>query len=188
MLDHDGVVKRGIRKRPIKEFARADLPEHIPTLAQLLDQCGVGYELSLDVKDPEAAAVICDVVRNQNDDMLQRTWLCEPDFERCLEWRPQFPDVKILNSTRLDRLTEGPERRAASLWHHGVDGINMHRTDWNGGLVALFHRFERIAFGWDLQYDHQLRNGLRMGLDGVFSDHVNIMQEIFEEEIGGAMP
>ena len=71
------------------------------------------------------------------------------------------------------------------LAHHGIDGINMHRSDWNGGLVALFHRFERIAFGWDMQHDHQLRDGLRMGLDAVYSDHVEIMHEAFVAEIGG---
>ena len=32
VLDHDGVVKKGLRKRPISEFERAELPEHIPTL------------------------------------------------------------------------------------------------------------------------------------------------------------
>jgi glycerophosphoryl diester phosphodiesterase len=188
VLDHDGVAKRGLRRRPIREFLRDDLPEHIPTLSELLEHCGTNYELSLDVKDPAVATTICDVIRDHDEGLLERTWLCDPSFERCLEWRPILPDVKLLNSTRLERLKEGPERRAASLAHHGIDGINMHRTDWNGGLVALFHRFDLMAFGWDMQYDHQLRTGLRMGLDAVFSDHVDIMQEVFTEEIGGAIP
>jgi glycerophosphoryl diester phosphodiesterase len=120
--------------------------------------------------------------------MLPRTWLCDPDFERCVAHRSALPDVKILNSTRLGRLKEGPERRAASLSHHGIDGVNMHRTDWNGGLVALFHRFNLSAFSWDLQFDDHLETAFRMGLDAVFSDHVDIMMDAFQKQIGGPIP
>jgi len=49
----------------------------------------------------------------------------------------------------------------------------MHHTDWNGGLVTLAHRFDRFALGWDMQHDHVLDAGLRMGMDGVFSDWVD---------------
>ena len=188
VLDHDGVVKRGLRKKPISGGLRDDLPEHIPTLAELLETCGINYELSLDVKDPDAASAIVDVVREHDPGMLARTWLCEPSFDRCLHYRPLFPEVKILNSTRLDRLREGPERRAASLNHHGIDGVNLHRTDWNGGLVSLFHRFELVAFGWDLQYDHKLQTAFRMGLDAVYSDHTDIMMDSFRQEVGGYLP
>ena len=58
-------------------------------------------------------------------------------------------------------------------------------TDWNGGLVSLFHRFDRLAFCWDLQHEHQLRDAFRMGVDAVYSDHVDLMQEVFASEIGG---
>ena len=77
------------------------------------------------------------------------------------------PRVRLVHSTRLARLTDGPERAAAVIADAGIDAVNLHYTDWNGGLVALFHRFERIAFGWDLQYDHVLHPAVRMGLDGV---------------------
>ncbi|NND75871.1 MAG: glycerophosphodiester phosphodiesterase [Ilumatobacter sp.] len=185
VLDHDGVVRSGLRKRPIGAVRRGDLPEHIPSLAELLERCGTSYELSLDVKDPAAAEVVRAVIAEHDETMLPRTWLCHPDLERCAEWRESYTEVKVLNSTRLSHLREGPERRAASLAHHGIDGINMHRSDWSGGLVALFHRFERLAFGWDMQFDHQLRTALRMGLDAVYSDHVDIMQEALEEQAGG---
>jgi len=46
----------------------------------------------------------------------------------------------------------------------------MHHSDWSGGLVALFHRFERVAFGWDTQETHVIDNALRMGLDAVYCD------------------
>jgi len=185
VLDHDGVVKRGLRRHPIKTIERADLPAHIPTLDELFDACGTDYDLSLDLKDPDAGETVCGVVRNRDPSLLGRTWLCDEDFERCLELRSKLPDIKLVNTTRVPKMTEGPERRAAAAAAAGLDAINMHRTEWNGGLVALFHRFELYAFGWDMQMHHQLQSAFRMGLDAVYSDHVDLMQDLFAEEVGG---
>jgi glycerophosphoryl diester phosphodiesterase len=90
----------------------------------------------------------------------------------------------LVESTKLSRIKEGPERRAATLREQGIDAINLHHTDWNGGMVALFHRFERATFGWDMQEPHILQAGLRMGLDGVYSDWVDRMIEVYRAEIG----
>ena len=59
----------------------------------------------------------------------------------------------------------------------------MHHSDWSGGLTTLLHRFDRLAFGWDMQFDQVLDNGFRMGLDGVYSDHVDRMMDSFVREI-----
>jgi glycerophosphoryl diester phosphodiesterase len=57
----------------------------------------------------------------------------------------------------------------------------MRFDDWNGGLVTLAHRFSRFAFGWNLQQPHEIRTGLRMGLDGIFSDYVDRMVDAATE-------
>ena len=188
VLDHDGVVKTGLRKRPISDFERTELPEHIPTLQELLDACGTDCSLSLDLKDPEAATAIVEVVAAADRSLLERTWLCEPSLDRVIELREIFGDtpIRLLQTTRLERIKGTPERRAEYLKRHGVDGINLHRTDWNGGLVALFHRFGLHAFGWDMQHEHELRDGLRMGLDAVYSDRVDVMTDAFRAEIGSS--
>src|SRR5260370_21249951 len=54
VLDHDGVVKTGLRTRPISAVSTAGLPSHIPTLASLYETCGTDYAFSLDVKDEAA--------------------------------------------------------------------------------------------------------------------------------------
>lgn len=187
VLDHDGVVKKGVRKRPISEFERADLPAHIPSLFELLERCGSGYSLSLDLKDPESAPAIVEVISRFDASMLEQTWLCEPGLNRVIELRELFGDtpIRLLQTTRLERIKGTSERRAEYLARHRIDGINLHRTDWNGGLVALFHRFGLHAFGWDMQQEHELRDGLRMGLDAVYSDRVDVMTDAFREEIGG---
>ena len=66
----------------------------------------------------------------------------------------------------------------------GIDAINMHQSDWTGGLTTLFHRFDRYALSWDLQHERVLHDGFRMGVDGVFSDWVDRMMEAFRAEIG----
>ena len=184
VLDHDGVVGTRLRRRPIAEVPRHALPSHIPSLAELLEACGTDFELSLDICDPQAAAPVVATVRAIDDSMLPRVWLCDPDLERLAAWRAGLAEVKLVNSTRLTKLKEGPERRAARLAELGIDAMNMHHSDWNGGLVALFHRFGRLALGWDMQFEHVLRPAIRMGLDGVFGDHVDVMVQAFLDEVG----
>lgn len=185
VLDHDGEIRTGrLRKRPISEFRRDELPDHIPALTDLFDACGTGYHLSLDLKDAESGVAVIETVRARAPELLPRLWLCDSEIDRLARLRPVDDAVKLVDSTRLHRVDEGPERRAARLADVGIDGINMRKADWNGGLVALFHRFDRTAFSWDLQHDHELRPALRMGIDAVYSDHVDRMRTAFDDEIG----
>ncbi len=186
VLDHDGVVGKGrIRKRRIADTDRSDLPDWIPSVEDLLVEVGDGYHLSLDIKDPAAAIPTAEVIRAHGDGLAERTWFCDPDDERLIGLRSQLPDVRLVHSTRLNKLARTPEQHAARLASAGLDGMNMHRTDWSGGLVVLFHRFEVFAFGWDLQHEHHLENGLRMGLDAIYSDHVDVMMDVHGREVGG---
>src|SRR3954454_16696370 len=58
VLDHDGIVGGRVRRRGIGSVARADLPPHIPTLAELYDTWGASFELSLDVKGGAAGGEV----------------------------------------------------------------------------------------------------------------------------------
>lgn len=176
VLDHDGVIRTGLRRRPIAGVERRHLPSHIPTLEDLYASCGTALEVSLDVKDPAAAPTVIDVARTAGD-ALPRLWLCHPDWEVVAAWRGLSDEVRLVDSTRLSRIREGPERRAARLADLGVDAVNLHHTDWTGGLTTLFHRFNRYTLAWDLQHEHVLRRVLRMGVDAVYSDHVDRMME-----------
>jgi glycerophosphoryl diester phosphodiesterase len=178
VLDHDGVVKAGLRRRAIADVQRDALPSYVPALADLYDRCGHEFELSLDVKDAAAAETVVQVAREAGGaDALGRLWLCHPDWKQVLRWRPLDRDLKLVDSTRIRRIKEGPERRAADLAAAGVDAVNMHASDWTGGLSALFHRFELFCFGWDAQVPRVLAELLGLGLDGVYSDHVDRMMD-----------
>jgi glycerophosphoryl diester phosphodiesterase len=154
---------------------RADLPAHIPTLEDLYAACGTDVQLSLDVKDPAAFDRVVAVARAAGGEALGNLWLCHHRWQQVVEWRGRDRTVRLVDSTRLDRIKEGPERRAATLASKGIDAVNMHHLDWTGGLTTLFHRFGVLAFGWDAQSPRVLSELIDAGIDGVYSDHVDRM-------------
>jgi len=171
VLDHDGIVGGAFRKRPIAEVNRDDLPEHIPSLSELYDHVGTDFELSLDVKDPAAFDAVVAVAATRGVD--DRLWLCHPEVDLLAEWRNRADTVRLVNSTRVAAMKDGPERRAAQLRDAGINAVNLHHGEWSAGTVALFHRFGRCAFGWDAQHVRVVTTLLQAGCDGVFSDHVD---------------
>ena len=174
VLDHDGLVRAGLRRRRFADIPRAALPDHVVALEELYQAGGTGFELSLDLKDVRAAeAVLATATRFPG--AVGRLWLCHPDAGQVAGWRALSPEVRLVNSTRRRHMKEGPERRAATLAEAGVDAVNLHHTDWTGGFTTLFHRFELLALAWDCQHPPVLSAVLRMGVDGVYSDHVDRM-------------
>ena len=175
VLDHDGVVRQGIRKRPIAGCDRRDLPPHIPTLEELYATVGTHLEISLDVKDPAAFERTVAVARAAGGGAVERLWLCHHRWEQVAAWRAACSDVRLVDSTFLGRMSDGPEQRAAALARSGVDAVNLHHSEWTGGLTSLFHRFEVLCFGWDAQHERILDGLLDAGIDAVYSDHVDRM-------------
>jgi glycerophosphoryl diester phosphodiesterase len=187
VLDHDGIVKTGLRKRQIAEMTRAQLPSHIPTLSELFERCGDKFHLSLDVKDLAAGPTVIATVREAAPNLLPRLWLCQTTWETLVPLRALSDDVKLVESTRLSKFKDSTERRAATLREHGIDAINLHNSDWSGGMVALFHRFGRYTLSWDLQFERVISEHLRMGMDGIFSDWVDRMMDAYAQEVGTAL-
>ena len=175
VLDHDGVVRQGLRKRPIAELPHAELPPHIPTLEALYEAVGTSLELSLDVKDSAAFDAVLAVATRAGDGALSRLWLCHHRTEQVVAWRARSSEVRLVDSTFLGLMADGPERRAADLADAGVDAVNLHHSEWTGGLAALFHRFGIRCFGWDAQHERILDGLLDAGIDAVYSDHVDRM-------------
>jgi glycerophosphoryl diester phosphodiesterase len=175
VLDHDGRVGRRPRRQPIGSVLRVKLPAHVPTLTDLFEAVGTDFELSLDVNDPAAADAAVAAAREADPTLVSRLWLCHPDPETLAGWRRRWPDVRLVASTRLRYLRNGPERFAADLQRDGIDAVNLHHSEWTGGLATLFHRFDILAFGWDAQFERLVATLLDAGLDAVYSDHVDRM-------------
>ncbi len=177
VLDHDGRVGSRLRRRTIGEVERSGLPAHVPTLSELYGECGTDFELSLDIKAQDAAEATMAVARAAGDGAADRLWMCHPDLDVLTHWRSLWPTVHLVDSTRLKYMRHGPERRAAQLAEARIDAVNLHHSDWSAGLTTLFHRFGRLAFGWDAQHERVLRDLVRMGVDGIYSDHVDRLVE-----------
>jgi len=175
VLDHDGVHRR-FPRRLIADVERNRLRSHIPTLAEFYAEVGIGMPLSIDVKDTAAFETLLAVARDH--DAATELWVCHPDFELLVRWRAIAPEIHLVNSTSLTDMVAGPERRAADLAGEGIDAVNLRRDEWSGGLTTLFHRFGVRAFGWDAQHVHQLTSLVDMGIDGVYSDHVERMVQV----------
>lgn len=168
VLDHDGIVKGRVRNKPISSFDRDELPDWIPSLADMYLRCGSQLHVSLDIKDVNSMDAVVRTMNTHGNPA--KTWLCHPDLTFLEQWIGRVGGANLVHSTRLKALSKGPERHAATLRDLGISTVNMPFPDWNGGLVALFHRFNIFCFGWNLQYPEVLTTGLRMGLDGIFSD------------------
>lgn len=187
VLDHDGVVRRRVRNVPIGSVERAALPGHIPSFDEVVSALGTGYEFSLDVKDPSAVDPLAAAV-SASGFPCRRLWLCSPDLSVLRACGEALPAAHLVHSTRYERISGTLERHVSGLREKGIDTLNMHHTEWNGGRVALCHRFGVHAFGWDIQHEDHMRTALRMGLDGVYSDRVDMMMAIHREETTATRP
>jgi len=174
VLSHHGRVGPFYRRRAVTDIAAGSLPVTLPSLEDFYQAVGTGCQVSLDVMDPAVTDQVV-AVANRHPGALGQLWLCHPDWETVASWRGLHPSIRLVNSTRLERIEEGPERRAARLAAARIDAINLHQSEWTGGLTALFHRFGLACFGWDAQHERQLDHLFRIGVDGVYSDHVDRM-------------
>lgn len=181
ILTHDG--KHGIRRRAISATKRADLPNTWITLPELIERIPVSLDVSIDIKTDDAMEPLLDWASTLDPLTRGRLYLCHHDWKRLAQWRSIDAHVRLIDSTSLKAMEDGPERRAFQLSEAGIDGVNLHRNEWTGGMATLFHRFDRLCFGWDAQHARILTDLLRMGLDGVYSDHVDIMMDTMQAHI-----
>jgi glycerophosphoryl diester phosphodiesterase len=174
VLVHDGVARRGLRRIRVAKTPAAELARlGVPRLADLYGELGSEFELSIDVKDRDAAEPIVALARAVDGGAPSRLWLCHGDVRYLARLRELAPDVKLVHSRRRPHVDTPLERHASDLAAAGIDAMNFHHTEWSAGLVALFHRFGVKAFAWDAQEVRHLRAMLRIDIDALYSDFVD---------------
>jgi glycerophosphoryl diester phosphodiesterase len=171
VLDHDGLANPRTRQ-PISEVRRDQLPAHMPTLDELYETCGTNFALAVDVKSQVIAAALAKVAGGYG--AADRLWVVAP------------------HSAHLEAVELGGARRAVTLrgevmrsWRRravlpqmrkaGVEAINARWMWWTRSMVREVHDLGMLAFGYDAQRRFSLERSFRIGLDGVFSDHVGRM-------------
>ncbi|MFM7617700.1 MAG: glycerophosphodiester phosphodiesterase [Actinomycetes bacterium] len=175
VLVHDPIVRRGLGRARVARTSAADLQRFgVPRLADLYDECGSAYDLSIDLKDPAAAAPMVDLARAHG--APERLWICVGGRERLRTLRDEAPDVRLVHSPGRGRVVgTALERLAADLAEDRIDALNLHHTDWTGGIVSLLHRFSLRAFAWDVQETRHILGMLRIGIDAIYCDRVDRM-------------
>lgn len=175
---HGGpMVRIGLRRRSLDSLSTAQVPSHVPHLAELYERCGNEFDLAVHLTDDAAVAVVVGLAADAGGHASERLWLCSADWRQAASWRATAGDARLVDATRLRRVDEGPERRAANLAKAGVDAVQLHESDWSAGLCALFHRFNRLALAGPAPQVHQLDALLAMGLDAVSSEHADRLAE-----------
>lgn len=179
VLDHDGFLKSGIRRRSLDTCSWSELAGRLTSLEQLLREIPVTIDVSIDIKDvrlvPHLEQLLSRIERDS-----QQLWMCHGDLELLTGWKLQDPTSHYVHSTRLDAIATSPERHAQSLRNAGVAACNMHWRDWSGGLVALYHRFGVACFAWGLEHETEMRNILRMGMDALYADDIFLLRNVHQ--------
>ena len=174
VLVHGPVIRTGLRRAKVRDLPAARLAElGVPRLADLYAELGSDYELSLDLKEPAIAGEILAVVRDAG--ALDRLWLCARELVHLEDARRADPDVRLVHSMGRRAYGDALERHTSALAKAGIAALNLRQTEWSLGLVTLAHRFDLLAFAWDVQEYRRIRAVLEMGVDAIYSDHVERM-------------
>jgi glycerophosphoryl diester phosphodiesterase len=185
VLHHDGVLRAGLRRRPIGALAVTALPGWLPSLDGLYTQLGASaadVDLSLDVKDPAAALPAMQVAARHA--ATERLWLCGTT-PQVRQWResaqtavPPVPVPRLVVSTTLRGNGSSPQQRIAEAADAGADALNLRNPEWTAERVALCHERGMLAFAWDVQRAATLQAVRDFGCDAIFSDHVALLTRL----------
>lgn len=173
VLDHDGIHRAGQpEQQPITEIAHAELADHIPTLSELFEACGTGYELAIDVKGDGAAEAIREVALAAGAG--ERLWVFTPATTRPGDVAPAHGGVTVGAAQLRHR---GSWRRVfTALSDDGVEVVNARWPLWRKSAVEDAHAAGLLAFAWDVQWRLARWRCERIGIDGIFSDHVHLLR------------
>src|SRR5947199_1953413 len=169
VLDHDGVLRAAKEsKKPIADVRRDQLPAHIPTLSELYDACGTNFDLAVDVRRPNVAAAIIDAATTHH--ATERLWLVGGSPRLLSRWH-SIADVGHLAMTIKFDARRGDVVSLAK--DAGADALNMRWPGWTKNWVHRVHEAGLLAFAYDVQWRWAMRRCARLGVDGIFSDHVD---------------
>jgi glycerophosphoryl diester phosphodiesterase len=174
VLVHGATIRAGLRRTKVRALRAARLADlGVPRLADLYTELGSDFELSLDLKEPDVAGPLLAVARDAG--AIGRLWLCARDLPDLEAARRADGEVRLVHSMGRRAYGDALERHANTLARSGIAALNLRETEWSLGLVTLAHRFGLQAFAWDVQEYRRIRAVLEMGVDGIYSDHVERM-------------
>jgi glycerophosphoryl diester phosphodiesterase len=169
VLAHPTFLSRGPR---IPQLRRVELPSHIPTLRDLYEHCGTGYDLSLDMAQPRAVEAV--VRAAEEFGALDRLWFTYWRKDTLREWRERWPQIHLVYPT----IPLSPGRPAGviqTLADLQVDVINIYHPFCFPSTIRLAHERSLLVFAWGIKRRRTYERMLALGVDGVFGDNVEEM-------------
>ena len=148
----------------------------VVSLAELYRQLGTDYDLSIDLKDPRAEAATRAMAVEAG--AIDRLWLVHDDLALLAKIRAADDRVRLVHETRLgDLAARGitPSDHIDTLADQGISAQNTHWADWTPDMVDHAHARGLLAFGSLAHERSQLEDALGRGLDGVYSDHLDML-------------
>ncbi len=158
------------RRRPIASLTRAELPAAIPSLADLYERCGSGFDLALDMAAPRAAPAVVALARRYG--ALDRLWLTYWRLPLIAAWRRAWPQTNLVYPTMF--ALPGPllRRTCRQARAAGVDVLNLHHRLLTATTARTVHAEGLQLFAWGARDARSERRAAALGVDGVFVDMV----------------
>ena len=174
VVNDEGRVGPRLRRRRIGTVRRSELPSTVCSFDELCALGSATTALSVDFGDPDAFEPVVANARDVGGAAEERLWLRHAEVDVLTEWR-HATAANLLQTARLRSMKQSPEQCVALLRERGIDGLSLHHEEWNGGVVAIAHRFERYAFGWGLEHEREMAKVLNSGVDGIYGRQVGRM-------------
>ena len=189
VLVHDRIIRaRGERIDVTRTTSTALAAFGVPTLAALyaeLEAAGrAATALSLDLEDPAVAEPA--IAAAERAGAIGRLWACHDDVGLLADLRARSAEVRLVCSTRPERVQDGVPALIDRLAARRIDALNMHWRDWDAGLVERCHENGLAAFGWDAQERPAMDRLLALGVDGIYSDFPDRLVAAIAEDAGRA--
>ncbi len=184
----DAVGSR-LRRKPLASLKRVQLPATVAVFDDLCRRQEASGSLLLDIGDDRALAAVLAVARATSTTLEERLWLCSPDVQHLMRWR-ETTTARLVHTARLTSLPVSAEKWVAHLSERAIDGLCAFHGEWTGGLVALAHRFGRLALARGPEHEREMATVLDIGIDGVSSPQVERLMAVaavyYPEQYGDA--
>jgi glycerophosphoryl diester phosphodiesterase len=172
VLVHDPYIRTRLRRRMIAATPASALPQWLPTLADLYESTDATFDLSVDLKDPAAAAATVEVARAHGRD--SRLWMCG-SAAHVKTWRQLPGDAHLVVSTTLRSGRQIHEDRIDEAADSGAEALNLRASQWSAAYVARCHKGGMLAWAWKVETRSTLGSMTAFGCDAVFSDSLKLL-------------
>ena len=171
-LVHDAFVRTRLRRRMIAATPAADLPSWLPTLAELYASTDATFDLSVDLKDPQAAKATVEVARTHDRDST--LWMCG-SAAHVKTWRELPGDAHLVVSTTLRSGRQIREDRIDEAADSGAVALNLRASQWSAAYVERCHERGMLAWAWKVENGSTLASMTAFGCDAIFSDSLKLL-------------